>query len=46
MTASNQSSTGLPVLVIDDDPDILTTVAFALKQLATMSPPLTMEMQV
>ena len=32
MTASNQSSTGLPVLVIDDDPDILTTVAFALKQ--------------
>jgi len=32
MTVSDQSTTVLSVLVIDDDPDILTTVAFALKQ--------------
>jgi DNA-binding response OmpR family regulator len=32
MTDSNHPATGPSVLVIDDDPDILTTVAFALKQ--------------
>ena len=32
MIASDQSTTGPSVLVIDDDPDILATVAFALKQ--------------
>ena len=32
MTASDQSTTGSSILVIDDNPDILNTVAFALKQ--------------
>ena len=32
MTAPDQSTTGPSVLVIDDDPDILSTVAFALRQ--------------
>ena len=32
MTAPDQSTTGPSVLVIDDDPDILATVAFALRQ--------------
>ncbi len=32
MIASDQTTTGPSVLVIDDDPDILATVAFALKQ--------------
>jgi DNA-binding response OmpR family regulator len=32
MTDSAPSSTGLSILVIDDNPDILDTVAFALKQ--------------
>ena len=32
MTTTDQSTTGPSVLVIDDDPDILATVAFALRQ--------------
>ncbi len=32
MTASDQSTAGSSILVIDDNPDILNTVAFALKQ--------------
>jgi DNA-binding response OmpR family regulator len=32
MTTSNQSAAATNILVIDDDPDILATVAFALEQ--------------